>query len=101
MNSPEPSHESVQRAPARRGRFRSRESTVLNALTEANKPLTAHEIAEVTDCALVTVRRHLKSLRRTGQVCITGRRPRQAADGSRLPSRSPNQYAPAPVATAS
>lgn len=96
MNSSAPSHEGVApdepTASAPR-RFASRLPTVHNALLEAKKPLTVPEIAEATNCSLITVRRHLDSLRRAGRVCVTGQRARLDAEGNPLPSRRGNEYA--------
>lgn len=74
-------------------RSTSRRDVVLTALRQAPRPLTIVEIADMLAVADVTVRRHLKTLRETGQVLNVGRRDRLAPEsGKRLPSRGRDQY---------
>jgi DNA-binding transcriptional ArsR family regulator len=95
MTSSVSSHEGVApgeppgKAP---NRFASRLPTVLEVLKTAENPLTVHEIAAAARCSRITVRRHLDSLRRTGHVCLAGKRPRLDSEGKRLPSRRENEY---------
>lgn len=95
MNSSVSSHEGVapdEPQDAAPKRFASRLPTVLEVLRTAENPLTVPEIAEAARCSRITVRRHLADLRRTGRVCLAGRRPRLDSEGNKLPSRRENEY---------
>lgn len=95
MNSSVSSHEGVAPDEPQDGapkRFASRLPTVLEVLRTAEKPLTVPEIADAAQCSLITVRRHLDSLRRAGRVCVAGKRSRLNPEGKALPSRRENEY---------
>ena len=80
MTSPAPSLEGEQKLPTQR-----QSGSRLHHVRDA-------EIAHQLDCAAITVRRHLRTLRLRGDVQVAGTRPRYNDEGKLLDGRRTNEY---------